>query len=54
MGVRTAATMTTSSAELIWRRALPSEGRAEVMDWRVEDMVATVEVLLWMRERKLG
>lgn len=36
--------MTTSSAELIWRRALPSEGSAEVMDWRAEDMMFVVSV----------
>lgn len=39
MGVLTAETMTTSSAELINSLALPNEGMAEVMLCRVEDMV---------------
>lgn len=39
MGVLTAETMTTSSAELIRSLALPSEGMDEVIFWMVDDMV---------------
>lgn len=52
MGVRTAETMTTSSAELMRRRALPSEGRDEVMDWRVEVMVDGMDASDAMRDAK--
>jgi hypothetical protein len=39
IGVLTAETITTSSAELINNLALPKDGRAEVIFWIVEDMV---------------
>jgi hypothetical protein len=39
IGVLTAETMTTSSAELISSLARPRDGMAEVMDWIVEVMV---------------
>ena len=41
MGVLTAETMTTSSAELMRSLALPKEGMDEVMFCMVEDMVLT-------------
>lgn len=39
MGVLTAETITTSSAELMSSLALPNEGMDEAMFWIVDDMV---------------
>jgi len=43
IGVLTAETITTSSAELISSLARPSEGIAEVIFWIVEDIVLVVD-----------
>jgi hypothetical protein len=42
IGVLTAETITTSSAELINNLALPNEGIAEAIFWIVEDMILVV------------
>lgn len=43
IGVLTAETITTSSAELINSLARPSEGIAEVIFWIVEDIILVVD-----------
>ena len=43
IGVLTAETITTSSAELISSLARPSDGIAEVIFWIVEDIVLVVD-----------
>ena len=47
MAVRTALTMTTSSDELMSNRALPSDGNAEVIFCRVDDMLGSCECQLF-------
>ena len=46
IGVRTAETMTTSSAELVNNLALPKDGMAEVILCSVEDMALVADPIL--------